>query len=90
MGVHGGYMGRSLSRFSLLIGSAIAGGSLLAACASEVPGPRSSERPPRWLSRPAPRTDDFLAGLEQAVASELSAINSTADATMSRRRFSSS
>jgi hypothetical protein len=78
MGVHGGFMGRSLSRFSLLIGSAIAGGSLLAGCASEVPGPAVIGAPAAVAAvAPTPTSNDFLAGLEQAVSSELSAINST-------------
>jgi hypothetical protein len=77
IGVHGGFMGRSLSRFSLLIGSALAGGSLLAACASAVPGPAVIAQPASaQVAQPAP-AGDFLAGLEQAVASELSAIDST-------------
>jgi hypothetical protein len=71
-------MGRSVSRFSLFIGSAIAGGSLLAACASEVPGPAVIGAPAAVAAvAPASTSNDFLAGLEQAVSSELSAINST-------------
>jgi hypothetical protein len=70
-------MGRSLSRFSLLIGSAIAGGSLLVGCASEVPGPAVIAAPAAAAAAQAPSAGDFLAGLEQAVASELSAIDST-------------
>lgn len=70
-------MGRSLSRFSLLIGSAIAGGSLLAACASEVPGPAVIVAPASAATSAAQPVGNFLASLEQAVSSELNAINST-------------
>jgi hypothetical protein len=71
-------MGRSLSRFSLLIGSAVAGGSLLAGCASEVPGPAVIVAPAAVAVAASTSTsNNYLAGLEQAVSSELSAINST-------------
>ncbi len=70
-------MGRSLSRFTLLIGSAIAGGSLLAGCASEAPGAAVIGVPAAAVAAQSAPAGDFLAGLEQAVASELSAINST-------------
>ena len=74
----GEYMGRSVSRFSLLLGSAVAAGSLLAGCASEVPGPAVIVAPAAAaVAVPAASSSDFLAGLEQAVSSELSAINST-------------
>lgn len=76
MGVHGGSMKRSLSRFSALAGT-IAVGSLLAGCAASVPGPPVIVAPPAAAAAvPAP-SGDFLAGLEQAVANELNAINST-------------
>jgi hypothetical protein len=72
-------MGRPLSRFTLLIGSAMAGGALLAGCASDVPGPAVIVAPAAVAAAaPVATSNDFLAGLEQAVASELSAINSTA------------
>jgi hypothetical protein len=77
MSVHGGYMGRSLSRFSVLVGSAIAAGSLLAGCATQIPGPAVIAVPAGATVAQAAPAGDFLAGLEQAVASELSAINST-------------
>jgi hypothetical protein len=77
MGVHGGNMDRSVSRFSVLVGSAIAVGSLLAGCAANVPGPAVIVAPAvAAAAAPAP-SGDFLSGLEQAVANELSAINST-------------
>jgi len=70
-------MDRSLSRFSLLVGSAIAVGSLLAGCAADTPGPAVIAVPAAAAGAPAPVANDFLAGLEQAVANELSAIDST-------------
>ncbi len=76
MGVHGGNMQRSLSRFSGLAG-AIAVGSLLAGCAAAVPGPAVIVAPPAAIAAAPAPSGDFLAGLEQAVANELSAINST-------------
>jgi hypothetical protein len=76
MGVHGGHMQRSLSRFMGLAG-AIAVGSLLAGCAAAVPGPAVIVAPPAAAAAAASPSGDFLAGLEQAVANELSAINST-------------
>jgi hypothetical protein len=77
MGIHGGNMDRSLSRFSVLVGSAIAVGSLLAGCAADTPGPAVIAAPPAAAAPAAPGASDFLAGLEQAVANELNAINST-------------
>lgn len=76
MGVYGGHMGRSLSRFSILVGSA-AVVALLAGCATTVPGPAVIARPPAAAPGVTPPAGDFLAGLEQAVANELSAINAT-------------
>ena len=76
-GVHGGNMGRSVSRFSMLIGSAVAVGSLIAGCASNAPGGAVIGVPAAAPSVAPQPTGNFLAGLEQAVANELSAINST-------------
>jgi hypothetical protein len=76
MGVHGGSMQRSLSRFSGLAG-AIAAGSLLAGCAAAVPGPPVIVAPAAAAAAAPAASGDFLAGLEQAVANELNAINST-------------
>jgi hypothetical protein len=70
-------MGRSVSRFSLLIGSAVAAGSLLAGCAADAPGAAVIVPPAREGLASVAVPGDFLASLEQAVASELSAINST-------------
>ena len=77
MGVHGGHMDRSLSRFSVLAGSAVAVGALLAGCAANVPGPAVIAAPAAAIAGATPPAGDFLAGLEQAVANELNAINST-------------
>jgi hypothetical protein len=77
MGIHGGVMDRSLSRFSVLVGSAFAVGALLAGCAADVPGPAVIGVPPSSTSGAAPAAGDFLAGLDQAVANELNSINST-------------
>jgi hypothetical protein len=77
MDVHGGHMGRSLSRFSVLVGSAVVVGALLAGCAASVPGPAVIAKPPAAAPGVTPPAGDFLAGLEQAVANELSAINAT-------------
>lgn len=77
MGVHGGHMGRSLSRFSVLAGSAVAVGCLIAGCAANVPGPAVIVAPAAAASVAAAPSGNFLAGLEQAVANELSAINTT-------------
>jgi hypothetical protein len=76
-GVHGGNMGRSLSRFSMLVGSAVAVGSLIAGCASNVPGAPVIGVPAVAQPVISPPSGDVLAGLEQAVASELSAIDTT-------------
>jgi hypothetical protein len=76
-GVHGGHMGRSASRFSMLFGSAIAVGSLIAGCASNAPSGAVIGVPAAAAPVPSQPTGNFLAGLEQAVANELSAINST-------------
>jgi hypothetical protein len=76
MGVHGGHMQRSLSRFTGLAG-AIAVGSLLAGCAATVPGPAIIAAPAAAAAAAPAPSGDFLAGLEQAVANELNAINST-------------
>jgi hypothetical protein len=70
-------MDRSLSRFSVLVGSAVAVGALLAGCAAQVPGPAVIGVPPSSTSGAAPASGDFLAGLDQAVANELNSINST-------------
>jgi hypothetical protein len=70
-------MGRSLTRFTLLIGSAIAGGSLLAGCATEIPGPAVIGAPAAVATSASQPVGNFLTSLEQAVSSELSAINST-------------
>jgi|HubBroStandDraft_6_1064221.scaffolds.fasta_scaffold00103_40 hypothetical protein len=77
MGIHGGVMDRSLSRFSVLVGSAFAVGALLVGCAADVPGPAVIGVPPAAPQTAPPASADFLAGLEQAVANELNAINST-------------
>ena len=77
MGVHGGSMDRSLSRFTVLVGSAVAAVSLLAGCASVTPGPAVVVQPVGAQAVPTPAASDFLTGLQQAVASELNAINST-------------
>ena len=77
MGIHGGVMDRSLSRFSVLVGSAVAVGALLAGCASQVPGPAVIGVPPSAQTAGAAASGDFLTGLEQAVANELNSINST-------------
>lgn len=76
-GVHGGSMGRSVSRFSLLLGSAVAVGSLIAGCASNAPGAAVIGVPPAEQPVSSPASGDLLAGLEQAVANELSAIDTT-------------
>lgn len=76
-GVHGGNMGRSVSRFSMLVGSALAVGSLIAACASNVPGAPVIGVPAAAIPAAAQPSGDFLAGLEQAVANELTAIDTT-------------
>ena len=52
-GVHGGSMGRSVSRFSMLVGSAVAVGSLIAGCASNAPGGAVIGVPPAQTSRKA-------------------------------------
>jgi len=70
-------MGRSLTRFSLLAGSAIAAGSLMAGCAASVAGPAVIAAPAAVQAAPPSTGGDFLAGLEQAVANELSSINTT-------------
>jgi hypothetical protein len=77
MGVHGGHMDRSLSRFSVLVGSAVVVGALLAGCAANVPGPGVIAVPAANAPVVSPPAGDFLAGLEQAVSNELNAINST-------------
>ena len=76
-GVHGGNMGRSLSRFSILVGSAVAVGSLIAGCASNVPGAPVIGVPAAAQPAAASPSGDLLAGLEQAVANELTAIDTT-------------
>jgi hypothetical protein len=76
-GVHGGSMGRSVSRFSMLVGSAMAVGSLIAGCASNAPGAAVIGVPPAEQPVSSPASGDLLAGLEQAVANELSAIDTT-------------
>ena len=72
-----GNHGRSLSRFSVLVGSAITAGFLLAGCATQVPGAAVIAAPAAVAPAVTPPAGDFLAGLEQAVANELNAINST-------------
>jgi hypothetical protein len=70
-------MRQPLSRFSVLVGSAIAAGSLLAGCAANVPGPAVIAQPAAEAAAAPQPSGDILAGLEQAVASELSAINTS-------------
>lgn len=76
-GVHGGSMGRSVSRFSMLVGSAVAVGSLIAGCASNAPGGAVIGVPPAAHAVVSPPSGDLLASLEQSVANELSAIDTT-------------
>ncbi len=76
-GVHGGSMGRSVSRFSMLVGSAVAVGSLIAGCASNAPGGAVIGVPPAAQAVVSPPSGDLLASLEQSVANELSAIDTT-------------
>lgn len=77
MSVHGGSLDRPLSRITVLVGSAAAAVSLLAGCASVTPGPAVVVQPVGAQAVPTPAASDFLTGLQQAVASELNAINST-------------
>jgi hypothetical protein len=78
MGVHGGLMDRSLSRFSVVAVGALAAVSLLAGCASSgVPGPAVIVPPHvNGASAPAP-AQDVLAGLQQEISNELNAVNLT-------------
>ncbi len=77
MDAHGGHMHRSLSRLSLLAGAAVTVGALLAGCASAVPGPAVIVAPLAAAAAPTPPAQDFLAGLQSAIAGELNAVNAT-------------
>jgi len=61
----------------MLVGSAVAVGSLIAGCASNAPGGPVIGVPAAAAAVASQPAGDFLAGLEQAVANELSAINAT-------------
>jgi hypothetical protein len=78
MGVHGGLMDRSLSRFSVIAVGALAVGSLLAGCASSgVAGPAVIVPPVVNAAAPTPGAQDLLAGLQQEITNELNAVNLT-------------
>lgn len=77
MGAHGGHMDLSLSRLSLVVGGAITVGALLAGCASAGPGPAIIVAPLANGAAPTPPAQDFLAGLQSAIAGELNAVNAT-------------
>jgi len=61
----------------MLIGSAVAVGSLIAGCASNAPGGAVIGVPPAARAVVSPPSGDLLASLEQSVANELSAIDTT-------------
>jgi hypothetical protein len=77
MGIHGGVMDRSLSRFSVLVGSAFAVGALLVGCAADVPGPAVIGVPPAAPQTAPPASADFLGaragGGERAQRNQLDA-----------------
>ncbi len=78
MGVHGGLMDRSLSRFSVVAVGALAVGSLLAGCASSgVAGPAVIVPPVVNPAAPTPGAQNLLAGLQQEITNELNAVNLT-------------
>jgi hypothetical protein len=78
MGVHGGLMDRSLSRFSVVAVGALAAVSLLAGCASSgVPGPAVIVPPHLNAAAAAAPAQDVLAGLQQEISNELNAVNLT-------------
>jgi hypothetical protein len=68
-------MDRSLWRLSLLVGGAVTVGALLAGCASAGPGPAVIVAPLAAAAAPTPPAQDFLAGLQSAIAGELNAVN---------------
>jgi hypothetical protein len=74
-------MDRSLSRIARLIGGAFAVVLLIAGCASNAPGAAVFGVPRPVTSATPQASGDVLAGLQQAIANELNAVNATPTGT---------
>jgi len=70
-------MDRSLSRVATLIVGVVATCALLAGCASTGPGAAVIGTPVKATPAGTPPSGDFLAGVQEAIANELNAVNTT-------------